>query len=75
MKAVHSWIPYQYRMKGDNDNGTVWMRNDQRIHKTANGHYYISDNTGFTAGNFETFEEAEKAFGNDNTVEDNTDTP
>lgn len=71
----HSWMPYLYRFKGDNDNKKMWMRDDQRIHMTSNGQYYIADNTGFTAGNFDTFEEAEKEFGNDNSDEDNTDTP
>jgi hypothetical protein len=64
-------------MKGDNDNKKMWIRNEQRIHMTSNGQYQIADSTGFQAGNFNTFEEAEKAFGeyNDNSVEDNTDTP
>lgn len=71
----HSWMPYMYRMKGDNDNNKMWIRDNCRIHMTSNGTYYIADDTGMIAGNFNTFEEAEKAFDNDNTTEENTDTP
>lgn len=75
MKAVHSWMPYQYRVKSDNDNGKMWIRNDQRIHMNFAGKYFIANSTTWSSTEYDTFEEAEKAIGNDNSVEENTDTP
>lgn len=67
MKAVHSWMEYQYKFANANDNCKMWMKNDQRIHQLSNGAYMTADDAGWREDKFfDTFEEAEKAFDNDN---------
>jgi hypothetical protein len=71
MKAQpHSWMEYQYRFAGANDNYKMWVRDDERIHQVANGAFVPSIQDQWFEQSFNTFEEAQKfldMFANDKT--------
>lgn len=68
----HTWMEYQYRIANANDNGKMWMRDDHRIHQLSNGAFVTADDSGWHDDIYNTFEEAEKAFSNDNQVDNQT---
>jgi hypothetical protein len=73
MKAVHSWMEYQYRFANANDNCKMWIRDEHRIYELSNGSYVTADNAGWRDEMFKTFEEAEKAFANENRPPESSD--
>ncbi len=56
----HSWMEYQYRIAGANDNHKMWIRDDERIHQVANGGFIPSIQDEWFDNCFNTFEEASK---------------
>ena len=58
----HTWMPYQYRFAGANDNNKMWMRDDQRVHQLSNGSYVTANSTTWHDIPYNSFEEAQKYF-------------
>lgn len=58
----HSWMPYLYKYKADNDNYRMWIRDSHRIYQTSDNTFVAADQGGWLEGSFSSFEEAEKAF-------------
>lgn len=58
MKQPHSWMEYQYRFSGNNDNNKMWIRDTDRIYQTSNNRYFISVDDTWYEGLYETFDEA-----------------
>jgi hypothetical protein len=68
-RQPHTWIEYQYHIKGDNDNKKMWIKDEYRIFQNANGGYFASVLNEYFDENYNTFKEAEEAinkFENDN---------
>lgn len=68
-RQPHSWMEYQYRMAGANDNHKMWIRDNERIHHCANGSYIAAIEGDWLDEGFSSFEEAQKFLdeqGNDN---------
>ena len=69
MQQPHTWMEYQYRFAGDNDNKKMWIKDEYRIFQIANGSYYASFLEEPFDGYYNNFKEAEAVvnkFENDN---------
>lgn len=72
MRQPHSWMEYQYRISGANDNHKMWIKDEFRIHQIANGSYYAVQNSDQLDGYYDTFEEAKEGvnkYENDNLLQ------
>lgn len=56
---THSWMTYQYRFAGANDNNKMWMRDDERIHQLSNGAFVVAIADQWHGDVYNTFEEAQ----------------
>ena len=61
----HSWMPYLYKYKADNDNYRMWIRDSHRIYETETGEYLTANNMEWKDSVFKSFDEADKSFAND----------
>lgn len=60
-KQPHSWMEYQYRISGSNDNNKMWIRDSERIHQASNGAYCYVINGEWSNFQYNSFEETKKA--------------
>ena len=60
MKQQHTWMEYQYRFVGSNDNNKMWIRDNQRIHQASNGAYCCVVNDKWSNFEYNSFDETLK---------------
>ena len=58
MRQQHTWVEYQYRYQGDNDNNKMWINDSERIYQLSNGKFSVIIADTNVEELFDTFDDA-----------------